>query len=261
MKKVGDQYILYYSLSSSGSQNSAIGYATSSTMEAGSWTDHGSTGIVSTSANDYNAIDPTLFLDPNTNKYYMSYGSYWDGIFVVQMTDDATSIASGATPVNIAYQPAGSHRFEGSNIIYKNGYYYLFWSSGRGGQYDTDLPADGEEYRVLMGRSTAVTGPYYGPAGYACMEGNGGALLVSHDDVYGPGGQGFLLDDPSYGDLIYYHYGKLLLLPLQNLVGIPCGRFLLTSTLANKSYSLVKDDYQFGWNKITWTDGWPALTA
>jgi arabinan endo-1,5-alpha-L-arabinosidase len=208
VNKVGDQYIMYYTVSSSSSRDSAIGYATSTSMEYGSWTDHGSTGIETTDDDDYNAIDPTLFEDPATGKYYMSFGSYWSGIYVVEMNDAATQVADGATYTNIAYQPNGSHRFEGSNIIYRNGYYYLFYSAGRGGQYDTDLPAEGEEYHVLMCRSTSVTGPYAGPAGGSCMEGNGGVLLKSHDEVYGPGGQGFLQDDPTYGDLMYYHYGK-----------------------------------------------------
>lgn len=40
---VGSTYYLYYSVSTFGSQASAIGYATSDTMEYGSWVDHGST--------------------------------------------------------------------------------------------------------------------------------------------------------------------------------------------------------------------------
>src|SRR6266498_2945156 len=39
--KVGDTFYCYYSVSTFGSQTSAIGLATSKTLEAGSWTDHG----------------------------------------------------------------------------------------------------------------------------------------------------------------------------------------------------------------------------
>ena len=38
---VDGQYVLYYSVSSVGSQNSAIGVATSPLMDAGTWTDLG----------------------------------------------------------------------------------------------------------------------------------------------------------------------------------------------------------------------------
>lgn len=57
---IDSTYYLYYAVSTFGSQNSAIGYATSTTMEYGSWTDHGSTGIASSSSKAYNAIDPTI---------------------------------------------------------------------------------------------------------------------------------------------------------------------------------------------------------
>ena len=41
VKLINGQYTLYYSVSQLGTQNSAIGVATSPTMEPGSWTDHG----------------------------------------------------------------------------------------------------------------------------------------------------------------------------------------------------------------------------
>ena len=47
-------YVLYYSVSQLGSQNSAIGLATSWTMEPGTWTDWGAV-ITSTPGAAYNA--------------------------------------------------------------------------------------------------------------------------------------------------------------------------------------------------------------
>lgn len=73
---VGSTYYLYYAVSVFGSQSSAIGYATSTTMEVGSWTDHGATGIASTSSKPYNAIDPDL-VQATDGSYYMSFGSFW----------------------------------------------------------------------------------------------------------------------------------------------------------------------------------------
>lgn len=73
---VGSTYYMYYSVSSFGSQASAIGYATSTTMAVGSWTDHGSTGIASDSSKAYNAIDPTL-VQAADGSYYMTFGSFW----------------------------------------------------------------------------------------------------------------------------------------------------------------------------------------
>lgn len=73
---VGSTYYLYYSVSTFGSNVSKIGYATSTTMEVGSWTDHGSAGISSDSSKSYNAIDPSL-VQAADGSYYMTFGSFW----------------------------------------------------------------------------------------------------------------------------------------------------------------------------------------
>ncbi len=52
---VGDQYLLYYAVSTFGSQVSAIGLATSSTMEPGTWIDKGGVGVASKKGQAYNA--------------------------------------------------------------------------------------------------------------------------------------------------------------------------------------------------------------
>jgi arabinan endo-1,5-alpha-L-arabinosidase len=51
---VGDEYFLYYAVSTFGSQVSAIGLATSSTMEPGTWTDKGGVGVASKKGQAYN---------------------------------------------------------------------------------------------------------------------------------------------------------------------------------------------------------------
>jgi arabinan endo-1,5-alpha-L-arabinosidase len=73
---VGSTYYMYYSVSVFGSQASAIGYATSPTMEVGSWTDHGATGIASSSGKPYNAIDGAL-IQATDGSYYVTFGSFW----------------------------------------------------------------------------------------------------------------------------------------------------------------------------------------
>lgn len=68
---------MYYSVSVFGSQASAVGYATSTTMEVGSWTDHGATGIASSSGKPYNAIDGAL-VQATDGSYYVTFGSFWN---------------------------------------------------------------------------------------------------------------------------------------------------------------------------------------
>lgn len=123
---VGSTYYLYYSVSTFGSQSSAIGYATSTTMEVGSWTDHGTTGVASDSSKIYNAIDPTVFADA-AGAYHMTFGSFWNDIYEVPMANPPTK--SSGTSFNIAYNASTDHAEEGSFVYLRGttGYYYLFF--------------------------------------------------------------------------------------------------------------------------------------
>jgi arabinan endo-1,5-alpha-L-arabinosidase len=155
-------YYVYYSVSTFGSQESAIGLATSSTMDLDSWTDHGRVGIDSYSGDAYNAIDANLFLDGST--YYMQFGSFWDDIYQVEMNSEATAAAGDS--YNIAYNASGDHAEEGSYLYAYGDYYYLFYSSGICCGYDTSLPAPGDEYKIMVCRSTSATGGFvrYNPS-------------------------------------------------------------------------------------------------
>lgn len=151
-----DLYTVYYSVSTFGSQSSAIGVATSATMESGSWTDRGNTGIASSSSKAYNAIDSNLIDVDGT--YYMNFGSFWHDIYQAPMNSAATKVASSS--YNIAYNATGSHSEEGSYMYKYGSYYYLFFSSGTCCGYDTSRPAAGEEYKIMVCRSTSPTGGF-----------------------------------------------------------------------------------------------------
>lgn len=156
VKRVGDRYHVYYSVSTLGSQTSAIGLATSESMKLGSWTDHGSIGVESDPSKPYNAIDANLFLD--AWRMLLNFGSYWHNIFQVEMNDEATMATS--EPQNIAYEPKGIHRVEGPYMFKHGLFYYLFYSQGIAGHYAEDRPAEGEEYRIKVCRSMVPTGGF-----------------------------------------------------------------------------------------------------
>ena len=76
---------------------------------------------------------------------------------------------------------------------------------------DTDpRPPPGDEYKVLVGRSESVSGPYVDRDGHALTKVRdppaGSLVLGSHDDVYAPGGQSVFRDAVSGRDVIVYHY-------------------------------------------------------
>lgn len=184
--KVGDLYHLYYTVSTFGSRQSAIGLATSSTMEPGSWTDKGAIGVTSTEAKPYNAIDANL-LQVGTS-YVLTFGSFWGCIYQVEMNSAATKTV-GTPAYQVEYYPVDDHPAEGAFIFENEGFYYLTWSQGICCGYDETLPAAGKEYKIMMCRSESATGGFVDQAGVPCTDGGGSVLLESHGNVYGPGGQ------------------------------------------------------------------------
>ncbi|KAI1774361.1 glycoside hydrolase family 43 protein [Hypoxylon cercidicola] len=227
---IGSTYYLYYSVSTFGVQDSAIGVATSSSMDVGTWSDRGSTGIRSSSGKPYNAIDPNLI---NVNgAYFLNFGSFWRDLHQVSMKSSPTAVASGVSAYQLAYDPVTTAE-EGS-FMFKNGnYYYLFYSKGKCCGYDASRPAKGDEYKIMVCRSTSATGGFVDASGRACTNGGGTVVLESHDFVYGPGGQG-VYNDPTHGPVLYYHY-------VDTRIGYADGQ------------------KQFGWNTINFSSGWPVV--
>ncbi|MEV5555067.1 arabinan endo-1,5-alpha-L-arabinosidase [Nonomuraea wenchangensis] len=188
------KYYLYYSASTFGSNNSAIFLATSTTGASGSWTNNGL--IISTSSSStYNAIDPNLFVD-DQGRWWLSFGSFWTGIKLIQL-DPATGKRLDGTVRGIAQRP-GSTAVE-APYIYKHGGYYYLWVS-----FDACCRGAASTYRIMVGRSAGVTGPYLDRNGVAMTSGGGTQVLAGHDSVHGPGHQAVFGDVD--GDILVYHY-------------------------------------------------------
>lgn len=201
MNKVGDQYILYYTVSSFGVQNSAIGYATSTTMEFGSWTDHGATGVASSAGSRYNAIDAQLV--KSGSNYFLNFGSFWQDIFQVPLNAAATK--ANGNPYNIVLNTTAPQPVEGAFVYERSGTFWAFFSSGSCCGLDANRPTPGNEYKIFVCRASSVNGPYTDKSGKSCLAGGGTLLLPSHNKIYAPGGQGVLVD-PKRGAVLYYHY-------------------------------------------------------
>ena len=123
-------YHLYYAVSTWGSQVSAIGLVTNPTLDPSdpsyNWTDQGPV-ITSTVGSPYNTIDPSFTWD-NSGNLWMAFGSYWNGIYLVQL-DPATGLR--IAPDSPTYQLAYNSSIEASYLWRRGGYYYLFanWGS------------------------------------------------------------------------------------------------------------------------------------
>lgn len=177
IKNYNGQFYLYYSISSFGSNTSAIGLAVSSSLTGG-WSDKGMV-IRSTSSNSYNCIDPHLVID-NSGNAWLAFGSWWNGIHIVQLDKSTMKPRSGASIINIAKRSGG---IECPSIVYRNGYYYLFVS--------IDKCCDGANstYKIAYGRSSSITGPYVDKNGTRMLDGGCSIFDAGNDYWRGPGGQ------------------------------------------------------------------------
>jgi len=167
--------LCYYAVSSFGSQKSAIGLATATSIAKGDWTDQGAV-ITSQSGYNYNAIDPCFTLDAAGNPW-LSFGSFWTGIYVTKLN---SSFKPTGTWTNIASNSAG---IENSQIVYNGGYYYLFASVG------TCCNAGSSTYHIVYGRSTSITGPYLDKNGTNMLSGGGTTLDAGSSRFIAPGGE------------------------------------------------------------------------
>jgi arabinan endo-1,5-alpha-L-arabinosidase len=184
--KLGDRYILYYSVSSFGKMTSAIGLATNPTLDptdpAYHWTDEGF--VVRTQDGDgYNAIDPSVFHDRD-GSLWLTFGSYWSGIKLIQL-DPQTG--KRLDPDSKMFSIAHNESIEASYLCRHDDSYYLFvnWGSCCQGPKST--------YNIRVGRSKSVTGPYVDKAGVEMLHSGGSVFLgTTNGPLIGPGHAGTL---------------------------------------------------------------------
>lgn len=207
-------YYLYYSVSSFGSNRSAIGVATNSTLDPDAagyeWTDHGIVVESFPGRDLWNAIDPNLFVADDGTPW-LTFGSFWKGIKLVKLNDDRTRIAASPEWHTIA----GRHRYwklderdagdrmngaiEAPFLFKRGDYYYLFVSWG--------LCCRGEEstYRVMVGRSEDITGPYLDKENQSMRLG-GGTLVVDGNQEWAGVGHSATYTFDGADHLVFHGY-------------------------------------------------------
>lgn len=206
LKYVDGKYYAWYSVSSFSTQKSAIGVAVSDSGRPDSFTDYGQQ--IRTSDGDApNALDPNLVITDEGQ--FLSYGSYYGGIFLARLNSPSSVDTSSLPGTHIA--GGGGRPTEGSFIYTSNGAHYLFVSQGQCCNFDQkNLPAyNTTEYKVLVGKASSVQGPYYDRDGNRMTaEGAGTVLLSSFDHYYAPGGQSVYFDERTGRDVMVFHYSN-----------------------------------------------------
>ena len=230
------EFHLYYAYSSFGVNTSGIALATNETLDPSSpnyhWQDRGLV-LKSTSADDFNAIDPNIVLDAG-GQPWLSFGSFWSGIKMRRIdpatgkpaSDDSRlySLAARVEPPDPDPPkpglPADWQAIEAPFVVHHGSYYYLFVS------FDLCCRGTRSNYRTMVGRATSITGPYLDAAGKPMLEGGGTQLLSANARWLGPGGES-ILQRPE-GDIIVFH-----------------------------AYDAVTGKPALQISTLTWQDGWP----
>lgn len=197
-------WYMYYSCSSFGVNGSAIGLMTNKTLNPESpdykWTDQ---GMVIRSVRDktnWNAIDPNLIIDDKGNPW-LTWGSFWDGIQLVKLDKDFKTPKGKCKTIARRYMRnnmkelvskedmerarqapnAGANAIEAPFIIKEGGYYYLFVS------WDYCCKGANSNYKVAVGRSKKINGPYLDSKGKDMAVGGGDIIAQQDDEFYGIG--------------------------------------------------------------------------
>lgn len=203
---------LYYSVSTFGSNRSAIGLATSTTLDPAApgygWRDEGMV-VASKPGDDYNAIDPN-HIDDGKGGAWLALGSFWGGIKLFRLDPATGKLARpGEAPLSIAARPGpagGPHPIEAPFVVRHGDYFWLIVS------YDYCCKGAASTYYTVVGRAKAVTGPYLGKDGSRMTEGGGTILLRAdlpeQERFRGPGHAGYLKDRDGAEYLVWHAYDK-----------------------------------------------------
>ncbi|RYZ27940.1 MAG: glycoside hydrolase, partial [Sphingobacteriales bacterium] len=124
---------------------------------------------------DNDAIDPSLFLDPANGKLWLTYGTYFGYIRLVELDPKTGKRVEGNKALNIAID------CEATDLIYRDGWYYLL------GTHGTCCDGPNSTYNIVVGRSKKVTGPYVDNVGREMLKGGGKMVVAARDRLIGPG--------------------------------------------------------------------------
>jgi arabinan endo-1,5-alpha-L-arabinosidase len=194
------QYYLYYAASWTDlpGGGSAIGVATS-TSPLGPWVDSGAP-VVEPHAPDCCPGDKRWVFDPevveSNGQLYIFYGSYFGGISARKLSADGLH-SDPESQVQITI----SNRYEGPEVVFHDGYWYLFVSATN----CCNGPLTG--YSVFVGRSENVLGPYVDREGVSLLAGRVGGtpvLSMNGNRWVGPGHNSVFVDFDGQWWTVYH---------------------------------------------------------
>ena len=171
--KIGDRYLVVYGATGgglNGGHNGKILTMWNKTLDPKSPDFKYTEAIVVASSDgkeDCDAIDPGLLLDPTDGRLWVSYGTYFGFIRLVELDPKTGKRVEGNKELNIAID------CEASALMYRDGWYYLL------GTHGTCCDGANSTYNIVVGRSKKVTGPYIDNMGRDMLKGGGKMVMSS----------------------------------------------------------------------------------
>ena len=231
VQRHGDTYYMYYSAKpdaalSDGKRGLCLGVATAG-GPLGPFVDKGTPlqcgdGFVN--------IDPMAFDDPATGKHWLYWGSGFQPLKVQELAPDFMSFANGSAAIDlvpvIKNDPEHYQELvEGSWVIHRGEYYYLFYSGN-------NCCGPNAHYAVMVARSLSAAGPFEKLApNPVILEARGKWIAPGHNAI---------ITDARGQDWIVYH-----------AVDVRRPRVLPSDELNTRRVMMI--------DKISWRGGWPRI--
>jgi len=209
--KIGDRFlVLYGATGGSSNHKGAILTMWNKTLDPNSPDFKYTDAVVVATSDGYeecDAIDPGVMLDPATGRLWVTYGTYFGFIRIVELDPKTGKLVAGNKPIDIAIT------CEASDLIYRDGWYYLLATHG------TCCDGANSTYNIVVGRSKKVTGPYLDNVGRSMLEGGGKMVVATEGNLIGPGHFGHMILDDGI-EKMSCHYEADLVQGGRSVLGI-----------------------------------------
>jgi arabinan endo-1,5-alpha-L-arabinosidase len=183
--KIGNRYLVVYGATGGGgAHKGAILTMWNKTLDPNSPDFKYSEPVIVATSDGYednDAIDPGLMLDPVTGRLWLTYGTYFGFIRLIELDPKTGKHVEGNKPVDVAIT------CEASDLVYHDGWYYLLATHG------SCCDGANSTYNVVVGRSKKIAGPYLDNVGRSMLEGGGKMVAATRGGLIGPGHFGHMI--------------------------------------------------------------------
>ena len=228
----GTRYLMYYSATHDACHDPERGHClavATAQSPAGPFVDMGMPLLLGVG---FEYIDPMVFVDPESGKWLLYWGSGFQPIRVQELGPDRMSFASGSEPVPIIWPNPARNAFprlvEAAWVIRHEDYYYVFYSG------DNCCGPDAE-YGVMVARSRDPMGPF---ETLEQAKGVPHSLMLFKSDRWLAPGHNSIITDKAGDVWMVYH-----------AIDVNKPRQRQEDEINSRRIMLI--------DKIEWHDGWP----